>query len=96
MNCPRCHKELALEDPTYGILPGENCQRDDEVRPNVDLPEFVNQSKADRIGEQRDKFDGDMMQPWAEGKDQKPNPDFIKAYPDRAKDYFSDEELNKL
>lgn len=39
---------------------------------------------------QRKKNYGDIVQPWENGK---PNPDFVKRYPDRARDYFSDSEL---
>lgn len=33
----------------------------------------------------------DLIQPWT--KDQKPNTEFIRNYPEQAKDYFTDEQL---
>lgn len=42
-----------------------------------------------RESEQEDNYI-DLIQPFLGNK---PNPEFIKAYPDRAKDHFTDEEL---
>jgi hypothetical protein len=39
----------------------------------------------DRADHQRD-----VIQPWA---NEKPNPAFIREYPDQAKEYFTDEQL---
>jgi hypothetical protein len=35
----------------------------------------------------------DIAQPW--GSDGKPNPTFIRAYPDKARHHFTDEEMRK-
>lgn len=44
---------------------------------------------------QRDREDHrkDIIQPWAKGE--APNRDFIQAYPDKARDYFNEEELKQ-
>ena len=94
--CPRCGKEPAIVDITFGILPGKLCQKEDSKFVLPDSPEFYNISKQHRIQEQRDTHDGDVIQPWLPGKDQKPNPDFVKAYPKDARKYFSKKELKGL
>lgn len=95
--CPRQNcKNKAITDTTYGVLPCEKCQEEDSKTVLPDAPEFYNISKQHRIQSQRDTHDGDIIQPWLEGKDQKPNPDFVRAYPDMAKTYFSDEQLEKM
>lgn len=94
--CPRCGKEPALIDITIGVLPGKKCQADDEKNTLTELPQFANQSKQERVQEQRDKNDGDMLQPYLPGKDAAPNPDFVKAYPQMAGEYFSQEQLKKM
>lgn len=94
--CPRCNKEAALVDTTYGILPGVKCQEEDDAQEKPESPEFYNQSKQDRVQEMRDKHNGDIEQPYIQGKDMSPNPDFVKAYPQMAKEYFSTEQLEKM
>jgi len=94
-NCPRCDKNQALSDPSLGILPCQSCQDSDDGE-KLESPEFYNLSKAHRIQQQRDDHAKDILQPYLPGKDMAPNPDFLKAYPDRAKDYFSEEKLKKL
>lgn len=95
--CPRdgCNND-AIIDTTLGVLPCQKCQDEDAETPINDSPEFYNATKQHRIQEQRDKHNADIMQPWASGKDVKPNPDFVKAYPEKAKDYFTPEQLSKL
>lgn len=93
--CPRddCENE-AIVDNYYGILPCRSCQSEDtNLAINLKTPEFYNQTKKDRITSDRDKHGKDIIQPWV-GKE--PNPEFVKAYPHMAKDYFSDEELRKI
>lgn len=94
--CPRCEKESAIVDPTYGVLPGRKCQKDDAKVVVARNPQYYTIAKHSNIQDQRDKHDGDIIQPWSPGKDPKPNPDFIKAYPEKAQDYFTDEELEKM
>jgi hypothetical protein len=96
IKCPRCGKEPAIIDSSFGVLPGAKCQRDDERIVVGERPRILNISKQHRIQEQRDKHGRDILQPYAPGKDMNPNPDFVKAYPDKAKDYFSDEQLTKM
>ena len=95
--CPRdgCKNE-AVVDKTYGVLPCKKCQEEDAKVELPDAPEFYNISKQHRIQEQRDKHDGDTIQPWKEGTKRDPNPDFVRAYPDKARDFFSNEELEKM
>lgn len=38
----------------------------------------------------RREYEGDMIQPWHNGN---PNPDFIRTYPQEAKEYFTDQQL---
>lgn len=95
--CPRdgCNGE-AIIDPQYGVLPCAKCQAEDAQIQRPLAPQHYNLTKQHRIQEERDKHDGDILQPWAPGKDPKPNPDFVKAYPQMAKEYFTDEQLKKM
>lgn len=95
--CPRtgCNNP-AIIDSTFGVLPCQKCQDEDSKVSIQNAPEIYTLTKLHRIQEQRDKYDGDMLQPWLPGKDNKPNPDFVKAYPDVVKNYFTDEQLSKL
>jgi hypothetical protein len=95
VKCPRCGKEDAIIHVQYGILPGEKCQKEDENDHLSKAPEFATISKHNRVTEQRDRFAKDILQPF-EGKTNKPNLDFAKAYPEKAKDYYSPEQLSKL
>jgi len=96
MICPRCNKGQAIEDPGLGILPCETCQASDDEMDKIESPEFYSLDKIHRIQRQLDMHGKDILQPYANGKDWKPNPDFVKAYPDKAKDYFSDDQLKKI
>ena len=89
-------KNNAIIDPTFGVLPCQKCQDEDALTPAAKAPAFYSITKLHRIQQQQDQHDAEIMQPWMPGKDQKPNPDFVKTYPERAKDYFSDEELKGL
>lgn len=95
--CPRDHcKNEAIIDTRFGVLP---CQMHQDKDAKIDLPvsgEFYNRTKADRIQKQRDEHNGDILQPYLPGKEMNPNPDFVKRYPDRAKDYFTEDQLTKL
>jgi len=92
--CPRCQKEPATIHPFYGVLPGVKCQAKDAKGVRVMRgPEFYAHTKAYRIQSQRDRFAKDLLQPY-EGKG--PSRDFVKAYPDKATDYFKKDELTKL
>lgn len=94
--CPRCGKEPAIVDITLGILPGEKCQEDDLKISIVEKPEFYNLTKIHRVQAQRDSHNKDMIQPFAGKNGDKPNPDFVKSYPEQSKNYFTPEQLSKL
>lgn len=93
--CPRCGKELAIVHSSYGVLPGEKCKKKDETRVKSlrDAPRYPTISMQDRIQSQQDKHGKDILQPVVGNK---PNPDFAKAYPKMAEDYFTDEELKSF
>lgn len=42
---------------------------------------------------QREKHAADIVQPWVNGE---PNRDFIRAYPDRVSEYFTNDDLKKM
>jgi hypothetical protein len=96
MKCPRdgC-KNKAIYDNQFGVLPCKSCQNGDSAFQLSRGPEFYNLTKQTRIVADRDKNGKDIIQPWI-GKDWNPNPDFVKAYPDMAKEYFSDKQLKDL
>lgn len=97
MQCPRTNcKNKALIDSVLGVLPCEVHQEADDKISKIERPAFYNLHKIHRIQQQRDDFAADILQPYAPGKDQKPNVDFLKTYPERAKDYFSDKQLKDL
>ena len=93
--CPRCGKNPAIIDTTYGVLPCVQCQREDDDFAMTDPPEFYSQGKQDRVQHQRDVHAKDILQPF-EGNKSKPNRDFVEAYPDKRDDYFTREEIEKL
>lgn len=95
--CPRegCPND-AIIDLTYGVLPCAKCQQEDDDFVRPELPQFYNMSKIQRVQEQRDKYNKDMLQPYLPGKDQAPNPDFVRAYPKESKNYFNEEQLKKM
>src|SRR3990167_11499320 len=87
IKCPRIDcKNKAVIDPILGVLPCvEFCQVKDDDLDKIETPEFYNLSKIHRIQKQRDEHGADILQPYALGKDSKPNPEFLKAYPNKAK-----------
>lgn len=94
MKCPRenCQNKAQI-DPQIGVLECQACQDSDSDLKPVSRPEFYSAHRADRITTQRDRFAKDIIQPFDGNK---PNRDFVKAYPERAKDYFSQDSLSKL
>ena len=95
--CPRdgCKNE-AITDMTFGVLPCAWHQQEDEKTTISNSPRFWNLNKLHRIQREQDQHNGDTLQPWENGKDMKPNADFVKTYPEMAKEYFTDEELKRL
>lgn len=95
MKCPRrgCSNE-AMVDKVFGVLPCPVCQARDASSRLLKLgPEFVNLSKSDRIQHQRDYGAKDLLQPFISNK---PNPEFVQAYPELIDIYFNKEEIKKL
>lgn len=97
IKCPKCGKEDAIIHPVYGTLQGKRCR--DEDRKKVGAiqtpPRFLTQTMTDRITEQQIKYEKDIIQPYA-GDGKSPDPEFVKAYPQQAREYFSQEQLEKL
>ena len=92
--CPKCNKNEAIIDRTYGVLPCQECQDKDEQFALKEKPEFTTISKSNRVTTDRDKHAKDILQPFEhKGRISR---DFAKAYPDKAPDYFSDEQLKSL
>lgn len=94
MKCPRhdCKNEAEYH-PTYGVLPCLSCQNKNSGAQLVKNPEFASITKQDRIQQQRDEHGKDIIQPFLGNK---PNPEFAKAYPSKAKDYFTGDQLKDI
>jgi hypothetical protein len=94
MKCPRtgCKNE-AMVDQVYGVLPCKQCQAKDAEFKHSSGPEFVCLSKSDRIQHERDVGAKDILQPFVSNK---PNPEFVKAYPELIDNYFSREEIKNI
>lgn len=93
MKCPQCGKEAATIHPTLGVLPGPKCQARAGKHSPLRRPEFYAMTKQDRVTHQRDRNAKDILQPFDGNR---PNPEFAKAYPERAPDYFKPNELKHL
>ncbi len=97
MTCTRTNcKNEAIIDHQYGVLPCKQHQKQDEERVNHvrRSPEFYTISMRDRIVAQRDRHEKDNLQPFINAND--PNPEFVKAYPEYRKNYYSQEQLRKV
>jgi len=72
----------------YAIIDGKFVENptEEQLSDNTRHPDNAN------FHREADRDDGykDMIQPWIGNK---PNPEFIEAYPDRAKEIFSEDEL---
>lgn len=93
--CPRNCGRVAQVNIRFGILPCGQCQLEDRRTKIKHQPEFATMSQASRVQADRDKNAKDVIQPWS-GKGNKPNPDFVKAYPEHASSYFNNEQLRQL
>lgn len=93
--CPRtdCTNDAVI-DPQFGVLPCLSCQKEDE---GISAVHFFNATigELDRKQHQRDVHGKDVIQPWETGGT-KPNREFVKAYPDKAEEYFTKKELEAL
>jgi hypothetical protein len=86
-------KNDAIMDRTYGVIPCASCQKKDE-KYSINKPaEFASLNQLDRVRRQRDKHEKDMIPVW--WKDA-PNPEFARAFPAKAKEFYTKEELSKL
>ena len=93
MKCPRCKKEPAIIDSVFGILPGLKCQKEDAKWSFRKPPEFYSLNRMDRIQRQRDKHLKDMLPIFERNK---ASAEFAKAFPVKAREYYTKEELSKL
>lgn len=94
IKCPRkgCKNKATLH-PTFGVLPCDICLAKDALQKTEDLPQFATISQGERVRTQRDKNAKDILQPF---NGNKINPEFAKAYPNRVKDYYSEDQLESL
>lgn len=92
--CPRCGKKPALHHVKYGVLPCEDCTQEDRSVKHGQPSEFATQGQLDRVKGERDLHSADILQPWTVGN--KPNEEFIRAYPDKVDDYFDKDKLKGL
>ena len=95
MKCPHCQINNAEEHPTYGVLPCRDCQQA-EAKLSANIKpghKFVPLTQQDRTQPQRDRYTKDILQPWVGGKI---NPDFARAYPKLAPNYYKATDLKKL
>lgn len=94
--CPRekCPNK-ARHHLRLGILPCLSCQTKDRETTLVHPPEFATQAQTNRISEERSKNAKDILQPFT-GKNMDPSKEFVDAYPERARDYFSEKQLKRL
>lgn len=92
MKCPRkdCNNE-ARQHPVFGCLPCLECQGKD---PKITFhsTESIPVGRLHRIQEQRDSHAKDMLQPFSGDK---PNPEFISAYPEQVDNYFTKQQLKE-
>ena len=92
--CPRCGANPAVHHKMLGILPCESCTKSDRETTLAQPSEFATQTQLDRVKHERDVHAKDIIQPFTTGS--KPNEAFVRAYGDKAKDYFTVEQLKKL
>lgn len=94
MKCPKCKKENATQSQ-YGLLPCKSCIASDRKKvAGIKTVEFTNAKRAERIQDGRLKHAKDILYPW--DMSGKPNKDFVDTYQDKAREYFTEEELLKL
>lgn len=94
MKCPRKNCDNpAIDHPTLGIIPCQSCQDSEHQSVLHRRYEFASISRHNRTQADRDAHGKDILQPFIGNK---PNPDFVKAYPELAKEYYQPHELEKL
>ena len=93
--CPRVGcKNPATISKTYGVLPCEFHQRQDEEIILIRPPEFYTISRSNRVTTDRDINGRDIIQPWTPSG--KINEEFVKNYPKETGDYFTKDQLKRL
>ena len=96
MICVNCGKKAAHIYATNDVERCENCS-DITVRSYVKTDGILTRNSW-RIRRQQSRHEGDIVMPHVYDKTarrQRVNPDFVKLYPERVKDYFSPEELKR-
>lgn len=87
--CPRQCGKPARIHPLLGVLPCFACiAEDNATRRASRAPEFYAQTQQARVQEQRDRHEGDILPPYDHNG--KPNEDFRRAHPERAKELFDE------
>lgn len=87
--CPRGCGNAARTNPLFGVLPCFKCiGQDRSKRKTTKAPEFYAQTMQTRVQEQRDRHEGDIILPYDHNG--KPNEDFRRLYPEKAKQLFGE------
>lgn len=87
--CPRGCGNAARLNPLFGVMPCFACLKLDRTkRQATKSPEFYAQTMQTRVQEQRDRHEGDIILPYDHNG--KPNEDFRRLYPAKAKELFSE------
>lgn len=92
MICPVCKQEASKL--TSAVVNGKYLSDRCDKCLSVDVSEqpISSTNKDYRIRRQQEDHRADMLQPYVNGK---VNMDFARVYKDKAKDYFTEEELHK-
>ena len=99
--CPKCLKNEAVIDNTYGVLPCLECKRKSEEywdsHPKG-VGRITPMRSSHRIEVEKDQrqHGADFVQPHSYNRMSRKlelNPDFIKLYPDKVKEYAEEKDL---
>jgi len=85
-----CQNEAEIH-PVYGVIPCSTCR--DEDSEFGTQSRYLSVAQLHRIQKQRDEHGKDLIQPFSKGKI---NQEFAEAFPEKADDYYTKEELQKL
>lgn len=89
--CPRGCGNPARTNSLYGVLPCLSCIAEDrKTRTITNSPEFYTITMQSRVQEQRDRHEKEMLPPY--DTNGKPNEEFARAYPEKAKELFGEYE----
>lgn len=89
MRCKKCQTEDFLKNAVVDGLFGGYCASCIDGTNRLDSP----QSASYHRDRDREEHARDVLQPRINGK---MNVEFAKAYPDQAKEYFTEEELKEI